>query len=242
MIETKKQDRLIGILGGMGPEATLDLYHHIISLTPAKRDQDHIRVLIYSNPKIPNRTEAIAGNGESPLSYLIESAKLLERGGAGVIAIPCNASHHFLPEIQAQVNIPILDMIAATCARLSELLPGVKAAGLIATLGTIQSGVYHKVLSRAGIELLTPDEGDQRAVQAGIARVKAGEHNRSTGEVFHSVGRRLVKAGANAVILGCTEVPLVFNPGEVDYVSLNSTRILAEAAVSWALGKEYIRR
>jgi aspartate racemase len=86
MIEEKNKSRMIGILGGMGPEATLDLYRHIISLTPATKDQDHIRLLIYSNPKIPDRTAAIAGKGESPLAYLIESAKILESGGAGIIA------------------------------------------------------------------------------------------------------------------------------------------------------------
>ncbi len=237
MAEEKKQGRMIGILGGMGPEATLDLYRQIISLTPATRDQDHIRVLIYSNPKIPDRTEAISGNGESPLTHLIESAKLLERGGADVIAIPCNSSHHFLPLIQAEIGIPILDMIAATCAKLAALLPEARTVGLMAAVGTVRSGVYHQALSKTGIDLLIPNEADQRELQAGIVRIKAGEHARSTQEAFQSIGKRLIQAGADAVILGCTEIPLAFNPAEVDYPTLNSTRILAEAAVDWILGK-----
>jgi aspartate racemase len=230
-------DRMIGILGGMGPEATLDLYRHIISLSPATRDQDHIRVLIYSNPKIPDRTRAIAGDGESPLNSLIESAMLLQKAGAGIIAMPCNAAHFFLPEIQQKISIPILDMIAETCGWLRKHLPDAKTAGLIASTGTVQSGVYDRILSRENIAVLRPNDADQRKIQAAIADVKAGVHKRLTQLTFQSMGARLTKAGANAVILGCTEVPLAFNPDEVDYPALNSTKILAEAAVDWALGK-----
>jgi aspartate racemase len=230
-------DRVIGILGGMGPEATLDLYRHIIGLTPAAKDQDHIRILIYSNPKIPDRTQAIAGDGESPLRALIESASILEKGGAGIIAMPCNTAHYFLPQMRQEIGIPILDMIAETCSRLREHLPEARTVGLIAAIGTVLSGVYHRALAGAGIEVLIPSAADQQKIQNAIAHVKAGVHNRSTQETFQSIGMRLIEKGAEAVILGCTEVPLAFDPEDVDYLSLNSTRILAEAAVDWALGK-----
>ncbi len=229
-------DPMIGILGGMGPEATLDLYRHIIDLTPATKDQDHIRVLIYSNPKIPDRTEAIAACGDSPVSDLVESAKLLERSGADIIAMPCNTAHYFLPQIQESVSIPILDMIEETCRKIRETLPKVKTVGLIAAIGTVRSGVYHKTLAEAGIEVLVPTESDQQKIQAAIIQVKAGAQNRWTQETFQSIGARLVEAGAQTVILGCTEVPLAFEPDEVSYPSMNSTRVLAEAAVKWALG------
>jgi aspartate racemase len=235
--ERTTPNRVIGILGGMGPEATLDLYRHIIELTPASRDQDHIQVLIYSNPKIPNRTKAIAEGGESPLPHLIESARLLEKSGAGIIAMPCNAAHHFLPEIRREIGIPFLDMIEETCRRLRAQLPDARAVGLIASIGTVCSGVYARTLSKAGVDALIPSTGDQQRIQMAIDQVKTGMHNRSTQETFQSIGLRLMKAGAQAIILGCTEVPLAFNPGEVNYPSLNSTRILAEAAVDWALGK-----
>jgi aspartate racemase len=233
----KSTDRMIGILGGMGPEATLDLYRHIISRTPASMDQDHIRVLIYSNPKIPDRTKAIEAMGDSPLPSLIESAKLLERGGAGIIAMPCNTAHYFLPRIQLEVSIPILDMVEETFLYIRENLPEAKTIGLIAAYGTVHCGVYSKALAHAGIELLIPDDVDQTRIRAAIAQVKAGRQNRSTRETFHSIGSRLVAAGAQAVILGCTEVPLAFEPEEVNYPTVNPTRILAEAAVDWALGK-----
>jgi aspartate racemase len=230
-------DRMIGILGGMGPEATLDLYRHIISLTPAYRDQDHIRVLIYSNPKIPDRTLAISGEGESPLRALIDSAKLLETGGAGIIAMPCNASHYYLPEIQQAIRIPILNMVEEVCRELRRSLPDAKAVGLIAVGGTIYSRVYHTALAAEGISVLTPNEKEQAEIQSAIAQVKAGIHSDATREQFHSIGAKLVQAGSAAVILGCTEIPLVFDPNAVNYPSLNSTQILAEAAIRWALGK-----
>jgi aspartate racemase len=211
-------DRVIGILGGMGPEATLDFYRHIINLTPANVDQEHIRVLIFSNPKIPDRTMAIAGDGESPLPSLIESAQLLEKGGAGIIAMPCNTAHHYLPEIRRKLRIPIIDMIEETCKKLAEDLPGAMTAGLLAATGTVKSGVYSRALATMRIRLLLPNEADQDEIQSAIAQVKAGTHNRFTQETFQAAGTRLMKAGAKAVILGCTE-------------------ILAEAAVDWALGR-----
>jgi len=228
---------MIGILGGMGPEATLDLYRYIIELTPVTRDQDHIRVLIYSNPKIPDRTKAIAEGGESPLPHLIDSARLLESSGAGIIAMPCNAAHHFLPEIRKKIKIPFLDMIHETCRKLRIQLPDAKTVGLIASIGTVRSGVYSKSLLKAGIDILMPSNGEQERIQAAINQVKTGKHDRSTQKTFHSIGQRLVSSGAEAIILGCTEIPLAFDPDEVKYISLNSTKILAEAAVDWALEK-----
>ncbi len=230
--------RVIGILGGMGPEATLDLYRQILCLTPADRDQDHVPVLIYSNPKIPDRTLALTRGGESPLPYLVDAAKILEEGGAGIIAMPCNAAHHYLAEIRREISIPFLDMVEETCLVLRRRLPRAKTAGLIATLGTLGSRVYERALLKEGIRMLAPDEAGQQRIEWGIARVKAGDCGRPTQEAFQSVGERLAGAGADAVILGCTEVPLAFDPEEVRYPVLNTTRILAEAAVAWALAKE----
>jgi aspartate racemase len=230
-------NRMLGILGGMGPEATLDLYRHIISLTPARIDQDHIRVLLYSNPHIPDRTMAIRDHGESPLPHLIESARILEKGGAEIIAIPCNASHYYLADLQQEISVPFLDMIAETCRKADGLCRDIKAVGLLATEGTLLSGVYQRALSATGIEVMLPDNDEQRKINVAIAGIKAGIRDRSTGKVFQSIGTRLVSDGARAVILGCTEIPLALDPETVEYACLSSTRILAEAAVDWALGK-----
>jgi len=230
-------DRMIGILGGMGPGATADLFQEIIALTPAIRDQDHIRVLIYSNPKIPDRTRAILENGEDPVPPLLESARLLEKAGAGILAIPCNAAHYFVPQVQAQIGIPILNMIGETCREFRSRLPNASTAGLLAASGTVRSGIYQTVFDCAGVDVITPDNGEQELVQAAIQKIKAGVQDSAIRATFESVGGRLAEAGAQAVILGCTEIPLAFDPACVNYPTLNATRILAQAAVDWALGR-----
>jgi len=230
-------EHVVGILGGMGPEATVDLYRLIILLTPARRDQDHIKVLIYSNPKIPDRTRAILREGENPLPQLIESAKILERGGAGIIAMPCNAAHYYLPDIAASVKIPVLNMIEKTSDAFRLVNPDAKAVGILAATGTVRSRIYHEVFARSGVEVLVPDKKDQERLHAGIGLVKAGLNDRYTQETFQSIGARLVKEGAKSVILGCTEISLTFNTQHVDYITLNPARILAQAVVDWALGQ-----
>jgi len=102
--------KIIGILGGMGPEATLDLFHKIIKLTYAEKDQDHLRIIIDNNPKIPDRTDAISGTGKDPLPKLIVTAQILEKAGADFIIIPCNTAHYFISEIQQSIKIPILTL------------------------------------------------------------------------------------------------------------------------------------
>ena len=226
-------NEMIGILGGMGPEATLDLYRHIINLTPASRDQDHFRVLIYSNPKIPDRTLAVSSGGESPLAALLESARLLESAGASVIAMPCNASHLYLEQLRAAVGVPILDMISETCDELERRCPETGIVGLLASEATVRSKLYHRVLEARGMAVILPDESDQAFLQSAIVKVKAGKHTEETREKLLIIGMRLVRAGAQAIILGCTEIPLVFDSRAFPGHSLNSTMILAKAAVRY---------
>jgi len=228
---------IIGILGGMGPEATADLYREIIRLTPARKDQDHIPVLIYSNPKIPDRTRAILEGGEDPLAYLIESATLLQRMGAGILAIPCNTAHYFLPQLAAAVQIPVLNMIEETYLALRATHPDSRAVGLLAATGTVRSGIYHAVFESRGISILVPDDAEQVKVHAAIAEVKSGEHGHSTRQTLEAIGANLLRKGAEAVILGCTEIPLVVDQESAGFACLNPTRILAQAAIDWALGK-----
>ncbi len=227
-------DRMIGILGGMGPEATADFFMEITRLTSARRDQDHVRIMSYSNPKIPDRTAAILDGGADPVPQLIESAQLLERAGAGIIAIPCNTAHHFLASIRAAVRIEVLDMIAETLREFRRLLPQASTAGLLGSTGTVISGVYQLPFESQGLRMLVPESWQQAAVYNAIRRVKAGDCDRNVQDTFHEAGAQLVARGAEAVILGCTEIPLAFDPGRVGYVTLNATRILAAAALRWA--------
>jgi aspartate racemase len=230
-------DRVIGIIGGMGPEATVDFYREIIRLTPAQKDQDHIPVLIYSNPRIPERTQAILHGGEDPTPYLIDAARILERAGAGILAIPCNTAHYFLPRVRPAVKIPILDMIEETFLRTRAEVGDIKAVGLLATTGTVESGVYRNIFTRHGVSILTPAVVDQDRIQQAIRQIKSDTYDRERQDTLESIGSTLIKAGAQAVILGCTEIPLAFNVARVNYPVINATRVLAQAAVDWALGK-----
>ena len=230
-------ERIVGVLGGMGPEATVDFLREIIRLTPAEKDQDHIPVIVYSDPRVPERTTAILHGGEDPTPYLLRAAVTLEKAGAGILAMPCNTAHYYLPRIKNAVGIPILDMIEETYASTRDFTGGSGFVGLLATQGTVQSGVYHHVFERHGVKVLVPDAKDQECIQGGIFQIKAGSYDLVRQDTFEIIGSKLAAAGAAAVILGCTEIPLGFNVNRVGYPVVNATRVLAQAAVDWALGK-----
>jgi aspartate racemase len=230
-------ERIIGILGGMGPEATADLFLEIIRLSPAKRDQDHFPVLIFSNPVIPDRTNAILGRGEDPVPVMVQSALRLQEAGAGILAVPCNAAHYFLPRVESCLSIPVINMIEETCSHIRSFYSDLLKVGLLAATGTVLCGVYRSACQKSGLELIEPDETSQAQVHQAITEVKQGVHNLHTELTLESVGADLVRRGAGAVILGCTEIPLALKPGRVDYPCINATRILAQAAVDWASGR-----
>ncbi len=230
--------RIVGIIGGMGPEATVDLYREIIRLTPAKRDQEHIKVLIYSNPQVPDRTKAILENGEDPLPQLVHTANVLEKAGAGLLIMPCNTAHYYLPQLQECVAAPILNMIQLTCEAFLKRFPAAKSVGLLATTGTVRCGIYADIFESSGVRVISPPEDEQSRIHSGIFNyVKMGNTGPEAHSIFESAGRSLIAAGAESVILGCTEIPLAFDESTVGYPTLNPTRILARAAVDWALEK-----
>lgn len=230
-------EKIIGIIGGMGPEATADLFFRIIRATPADRDQDHPRTIIYSNSKVPDRTPAVLGDGPSPTPEMTMAAKVLEVAGADFLIIPCNTAHYFIGELQESVGIPILNMIELTAETVSQELPYVKQAGLIATDGTVKSGIYHKSFDEQGVTIITPPEVLQRASMKAIYQhIKTGDL-KSGREIVLNVATHLVKEGAQAVICGCTEISLVLKDGNIDVPVVDPLQVLAETTVGIALDK-----
>ncbi|UCD45969.1 MAG: amino acid racemase [Candidatus Bathyarchaeota archaeon] len=230
------EEGIIGILGGMGPEATADLFYRIIHSTPVEKDQDHVRVVIYSNSKVPDRTAAILGGGPSPVPEMVKAAKALEGAGADFLIMPCNTAHHFIEDVRESVGVPVLDMIGLTSAFVSENHPGVKRVGLIATDGTLSSSIYHQRFEEQGVEVLTPEEGPQREVMEAIyGHVKTGDLEGGR-EILLRAASSLVDAGAGLVIPGCTEVSLVVGEGDVNVPVVDPLQVLAEEAVARALG------
>ena len=221
--------KTIGILGGMGPLATADLFQNIVLHTDAKSDQEHPRVCVDSNTNIADRTAALLRGGADPVPEMVASAKRLERIGADFLIMPCNTAHGFYDQIAAAVDIPVLHMIALTCDALKAR--GVQTAGLLATDGTIETGIYQHVFDGSGIALLTPPAGDQAAVMDIIYNgVKAGDlaHDASA---FRASCEHLLARGAETLILGCTELPPAFELYHLDYPNTDPTLELALAAI-----------
>ncbi len=216
----------------MGPEATVELFRRIIALTPAKRDQDHLHVLIDSNPKIPDRTAAIRGQGESPLPLLIAAAKNLERAGADFIIIPCNTAHHWLHELREIISIPIIDMIGQTAERVASQQSSAQWIGLLSTEGTLRSGLYQNAFASRGIALLVPNDQQEAAVMQAIHRIKAGDH--SVRGAMIDVAKGLIARRAEGIIPGCTELSLVISPDSLPVPVFDPLSILAERAVALA--------
>ncbi|HET8628042.1 MAG TPA: amino acid racemase [Thermomicrobiales bacterium] len=228
--------RIVGILGGMGPLATADLYRKIILATPAARDQDHLHVVIDADPSVPDRTAALRGEAPDPTPWLLRGARRLEAAGVAFIVVPCNTAHAFLPAVRPHVAIPILDMIAETAARVHADFPAARRVGVLATRGTVESGLYHRALAAEGLEAITPDAAAQdRLVGAAIAAVKAGDTSAAVGMLVVEAGRGLVAAGAEVLLAACTELPLVLTAANSPAPLLDPTQALAEAAVREAL-------
>jgi aspartate racemase len=228
--------KTIGIMGGMGPMATVDLMKKIILATPASKDQEHIPMLVDNNSQIPDRTKAIMGQGVSPAPEMVKTAKRLMMAGADFIIIACNTAHYFLPEILPQISIPVLSIIDVTTN--SALEKGFKSVGLLATTGTVSTGLYQKKLEASGIQCITPPTDKQHLIDDMIYQgVKANNENYDTRAVKELLAE-MQNAGAEAFILGCTEVPVAVSMYKLQGEFIDATDELAKAAIKFAKEEE----
>lgn len=219
----------VGIIGGMGPLATADLFKKIVLNTKAESDQEHIRVLIDNNTDIPDHTQAIISDGKSTVHQLVKSAISLCNMGAQLLVMPCNTAHFFHSEVQEFVDVPILNMIELT--RDALLKKGIKKAGLLATEGTINSGIYQKIFETSKISLITPENDEQKVITDMIYKgVKAGNKDydvKEAKEVFECLPAR----GAQVLILGCTELLVAVSMYNLEYPVCDPTSELAKGAI-----------
>ena len=226
--------KTIGILGGMGPEATAYFFELIIKNTKAEKDQEHIQVIIYSNPEVPARTDAILEKGPSPLPYLLEGARALRQAGADFIVMPCVTAHYFLDEILTGEKVSFLSLVDETVLYAQRKMPVLRKAGLISCTGTLKSGLFHDAFSKEGIEVFGPEDEEQEQVMEAIfgkQGVKAGFTSGRPKEIIQRVAKALIKRGAEAVIAGCTEVPLVLKEEDIEVPFIEPLQILAEACI-----------
>lgn len=228
--------KTIGIIGGMGPLATADLFQKIIMLTDAGCDNDHIHIVIDNNTEIPDRTDCILHGGRSPVKYLVQSAVKLQCMGADALVMPCNTAHYFYDEITKFIDIPLISMIEETAKEVARLSGPDSKTGLLGTEGTCRAGVYDKVFQKYHLDLLKPSEADQKYVTELIYGIKAGREDLNTADILR-VMDHLRQQGAKTFILGCTELPVAFQTLSIGGSYIDPTRVLARAAVRFAGAK-----
>ena len=223
--------KTIGILGGMGPLATADLFRKITCLTKADCDNDHIRVYIDSNARIPDRTAAILAGGTDPVPEMTSALRHLEACGADCIIMPCNTAHYFLPQLQAKTEIPFLSMLSATAKTCAAKFPG-KTAAILGTKGTLATGLYDRALEAESVRFLLPEETERDELMRLIYDVvKASKPLLPETEAWRALLDGLRARGADYFILGCTELPILADTLPVSGPFVDPTAELAKAAI-----------
>jgi len=233
----------LGIVGGIGPAATVDFMQKIVRHTAAERDQDHIRLIVDHNPQIPDRTANLVANGTDPTLALYSACKRLEANGASAVAMPCNTAHAYVERIQPNLATPIVNMLTETVRHIAAHCQGHDTVGLLATSGTVASRVYHDAARGSPFDVIVPDDAHQAEVMDAIygsRGVKAGYTAGRCKESLLAALAHLARRGATVVILGCTELPLVlpehpaFDVAGKTVVLLDPTAILARRCVALA--------
>ena len=225
---------VVGVLGGMGPLATIDFLRKMLAATPAATDQEHVPVVVSSIPQVPDRTEAFRGAGPSPLQAMVASGRRLADAGVGLVVMPCNTAHLWFDELQRELGLPMLHLVDAAIEDAVAAGEGTPRIGLLATDATLASGLYMN--RRAGaVHWLLPTAGEMlELVMPGIAAVKAGDLQQGR-ELIAAAAGQLGRRGAQALVLGCTEIPLVLDAGNSPMPVIDATASLARPAVGWSL-------
>ena len=228
-----KTDKCVGVLGGMGPDATVDFMAKVISLTPAEKDQDHVHMIVDQNPKVPNRHDAILADGEDPGPVMAEMAQRLETAGADFLVIPCNSAFGFASVVAGAVSIPLVSIVDVTV----QASAGFSGVRLLATDGCLQSRVYQDAFAAAGIAAELPDKDELAELMALLNGIKGGYRGERVARGMAALATALAGRGAEAIIAGCTEIPLVLDEHSLDVPLISSTDVLAARTVAIARGE-----
>lgn len=222
----------VGIIGGMGPYATLEFFQSVLKHTPAEKDWEHLHVLIDNNPKIPSRTRAFLYNEADPVPMMVESANRLSDAGADFVVLPCNSAHYFLPRVRQCCKVNFIDMIDVTS--LAVLALGSQTVGLLAGEVTVLGRLYEDRLCEKGVKVLQVTDEDQVVVREIIEDVKHAHVDTVTYDKMNRLIAGLKKRGADTIILGCTELPVVMPGVTVGCLIVDSVDVLAKAVVARA--------
>lgn len=227
----------IGILGGMGPEATAYFFDLIIRNTEAGGDREHVPVIIRSDPRVPDRTEAVLHGGPSPVPMLRAGLKALERAGADIIIMPCVTAHYFLNDIAAGKRVSFINLLDEARKYTLAAVPGIRKIGLIATTGTVRTGIVRDAFARSGIEVIVPGRDEQEKVMEAVygkRGIKAGFTTGGSRRTMIAIAGDLVRHGAEAIMAGCTEIPLVLRQEDLAVPFIEPLRIGALTCIKKA--------
>lgn len=231
---TENTQKTVGVLGGLGPEATVDFMAKVLAATDANSDQEHIRMLIDHNPTVPNRHDAIAGNTPSVGPELAAMAQGLERGGADFLVMVCNTAHAYAADIQAAVKIPFVSIIEVTVEALAD--HNVTNVGVMAAEGCMRANLYQEALAAAGYQAILWSEDELNDFMELVYRIKAGERDEDIGAGINRLATSLAFRGAEILIAGCTEIPLFMTAEQAPIPMLSSTDLLVQRTIKLAKG------
>lgn len=225
----------IGVLGGMGPAATIDFMTKVLrhSQAGAAREQDNVRLIVDSNPALPDRNAAIAGTGPSPGPGLAAMARGLEAAGAQLLVMPCNAAHAFADAVLEATSLPFLHLVDETVSVVVNDHRSARRIGVLAVNGAAQARLYERALQARELLPVVPDQPARDGFMEAIWQIKAGDLAAGRAGVI-ATANRLIEAGAEVIIAGCTEVPLVIGAGDLPVPLIDSTDVLAQRAVAFA--------
>ena len=242
------QKKIVGVLGGMGPDATVDFMSKVIARTNAINkangkvgaDQDHIRMLIDHNPTVPNRHDAIKGVGEDVGALLADMAKRLENAGADFLVMVCNTAHAFQADIQQAVQIPFVSILDEVISELKNTQPQNTKVGVMAAQGCLDAELYQKALNEAGFELVVWSDAELAEFMDIVYQIKGGNTDEQIKQAMLKIANTLIDKGAEVILAGCTEIPLVLHEDSLSVPMFSSTDILVDRVIDYSLGNKHV--
>lgn len=227
-------EKVVGVIGGMGPAATVDFMSRVMAETPAETDQQHLRMIVDHNPRIPSRQLAMRGEGENPGPTLAAMARRLEIAGADLLVMPCNLAHAWQSDIEAASSVPFISIVEVSVACALARSGDDSAIGLMTTPGCYSAGLYQQALIDNGRPLILQTADELAATMALVEKIKAGDLSGAVAAALREQADRLVDRGAKVLIAACTEFPLVLNESMFDVAFVSSTDELAKKTVAMA--------
>lgn len=223
--------KIVGILGGLGPEATASFFYRIVTKTPAEKDQEHIPIVIFNNPQIPDRNASVLERQNNVLMSLFDGIRFLINSGVNLIAIPCVSSHFYYRELMNECSVPVLNIIDETTSFVTNAIPMIQRVGLLATTMTIQEKLFTKSFNKLNIDIIVPrKESQENLVMPAIYSIKAGKKKRATDMINQAI-LELKASGARAIVAGCTEISLIGSLDSSQLPVIDTLDCLADAVV-----------